>query len=65
MLTLPTFTEPVYSEANSAITGAIIRQGPHQGAQKSTSTGSWDCKTSCWKFESVNSATLAMISLLP
>ena len=25
---------------------AIIRQGPHQGAQKSTSTGSVACKTS-------------------
>src|SRR5436853_177535 len=39
MLTLPTFTLPSYSLATSSRIGAIILQGPHHSAQKSTSTG--------------------------
>src|SRR5690606_36427620 len=37
----------------SSSTGPIMRQGPHQGAQKSTSTGSSDCSTSASKVASV------------
>eukprot|EP00959_Pyramimonas_sp_CCMP1952_P402725 8439090-Pyramimonas_sp.AAC.1 len=40
---------PSYSLANSSIRGAIMRQGPHQGAQKSTSTGTEDLSTSASK----------------
>ena len=39
---LPTFTLPTYFVANSSTTGAIIRQGKHHSAQKSTSTGIFD-----------------------
>jgi hypothetical protein len=34
--------------------GAMMRQGPHHSAQKSTSTGFVDFKTSASKFSSVN-----------
>ena len=37
---------------------ATIRQGPHQGAQKSTSTGTSLCNTSCSKEASVTAAAL-------
>ena len=37
------------SEDNSSITGAIMRQGPHQLAQKSMSTGTYESMTSCLK----------------
>mmetsp|Transcript_34871 Transcript_34871/g.75476 ORF Transcript_34871/g.75476 Transcript_34871/m.75476 type:complete len:210 (-) Transcript_34871:144-773(-) len=36
---LTAFSLPLYSSASSSTSGAIIRQGPHQGAQKSTKTG--------------------------
>ncbi len=49
MLTLPIFTLPSYSAASSSSTGAIILQGPHHSAQKSTTTGVVDFKTSCGK----------------
>ena len=39
-LTLTTFSEPASSPAARATPGAMVRQGPHQGAQRSTSTGS-------------------------
>ena len=42
------------SLAISSITGAIMRQGPHHVAQKSTSTGLSDCRTSCAKFSFVS-----------
>ena len=41
--------------------GPIAIQGPHQGAQKSTTEGLSDFKTSASKLESVNTA--AMIKL--
>ena len=41
--------------AISSSTGATIRHGPHQGAQKSTSTGVSDSMTSAWKLVSVTS----------
>jgi hypothetical protein len=39
VFTLQHLILPAYTLASSSITGAIIRQGPHQGAQNSTSTG--------------------------
>lgn len=44
----------ILSERES-MTGPIIWQGPHQGAQKSTRTGLSDLMTSWSKFWSVNS----------
>src|SRR3954451_15433670 len=46
------------SEAISSSTGATTRQGPHQAAQKSTSTGLSDSSTSAWKLLSVTSGRL-------
>src|SRR5690348_9745224 len=42
-----------------------MRHGPHQGAQKSTSTGCCDCSTSASKLSSVNSTVLAPMTLTP
>jgi hypothetical protein len=53
---LATLTVRARSAANSSITGAIIRHGPHQGAQQSSKTGRDDCMTSCSKVASVTSA---------
>src|SRR5215510_13584699 len=53
ILTLPTFTLPSYSLASSSRMGAIILQGPHHSAQKSTNTGVADFKTSSAKLASV------------
>jgi len=39
-------TLPSYSVASSSMTGPKARQGPHQGAQKSTRTGREDWRTS-------------------
>jgi len=36
---LPIATRPSYSAASSSIIGAIVRQGPHHSAQKSTTSG--------------------------
>ena len=41
------------SEAISSSTGATTRQGPHHGAQKSTSTGPSASRTSASKLVSV------------
>src|SRR6185503_3084980 len=49
------------SELISSRTGATTRQGPHQGAQKSTSTGVSDSMTSAWKLLSVTSVMLPAI----
>jgi len=38
-LTLTTMTFPEYFFAMSSMVGSSMRQGPHHGAQKSTSTG--------------------------
>jgi hypothetical protein len=40
MITFPGFSEAIFSNV-----GAIILQGPHQGAQKSTITGTLDFNT--------------------
>ena len=45
-LSLAIFTLPFISVAISSSAGAIIRQGPHHSAQKSTTTGSLDLMTS-------------------
>src|SRR5215212_5409841 len=52
------------SPASSSRWGAMMRQGPHQGAQKSTSVGLSDSSTSAWKLLSVTSASCAMNRLL-
>src|SRR6478609_7277962 len=49
MLSLATFTLPWNSTASSSRLGAIILHGPHHSAQKSTTTGSADSRTSAWK----------------
>ena len=46
---------PSYSSASWSMRGAIIRQGPHQGAQKSTRTGMSLLRTSCSNVASVTS----------
>src|SRR5437763_6215460 len=61
MFILTTLTSSPRSLAISSTTGATIRQGPHHGAQKSTSTGTSDSMTSAWKLLSVTSETLPAI----
>src|ERR1700723_749774 len=51
------------SWAISSSTGPTTRQGPHHGAQKSTSTGISDSITSAWKLLSVTSLRLPAIAL--
>src|SRR6476646_10742488 len=51
-LTFATFTEPAFSRAISSSNGAIILQGPHHSAQKSTITGLSSCVTSRSKLDS-------------
>ena len=53
MLTLATVTRPSISVANSSRNGAIILQGPHHSAQKSTSTGSLAFSTTASKLLSL------------
>lgn len=51
--TFPTFKVSDFSAAISSIIGDSILQGPHQVAQKSTSTGLVEFKTSSLKFDSL------------
>src|SRR5437870_13769199 len=53
VFTLPIFTRPSYSSANSSNIGISARQGLHHWAQKSTRTGVADCSTSVEKFSCV------------
>src|SRR5580693_4022604 len=53
-LTLPTLILPACSSATSSSNGPIILHGPHQVAQKSTSTGVVDLLTSCSKLPVFN-----------
>src|SRR3977135_3726395 len=53
MLTFTTFSLPSISLEMSSSEGPIIRHGPHHSAQKSTSTGVSDFRTSCSKETSV------------
>src|ERR1019366_4349085 len=61
---LPNVTLPLYSPASSSTIGAIARQGPHQAAQKSISTGLSDFNTSESKLASVTS-TVAVLAIHP
>ena len=58
VLSLNTLIFPSNSLAISSTIGATMRQGPHQGAQKSTSTGTSLLSTSCSKEASVTAAAL-------
>src|SRR5215475_10658662 len=53
MLTFTTLSLPSMSLEMSSSEGPIMRQGPHHSAQKSTSTGVSDFRTSCSKEASV------------
>ena len=53
ILTLATVTRPSISVASSSRNGAIILQGPHHSAQKSTSTGSLAFSTTASKLVSL------------
>src|SRR3989344_8718148 len=57
---LANFSFPVYSLLVSSSTGASIRHGPHQEAQKSTITGNFDFTTSVSNDASVSSRTIFM-----
>src|ERR1022692_2220614 len=61
---LPNVTLPLYSPASSSTIGAMARQGPHQAAQKSSSTGLSDFNTSESKLASVTS-TRALLAIHP
>lgn len=50
---------PAYSFASSSMSGAIIRHGPHHGAQKSTRTGIGDLSTTSSKVASVTGVAAA------
>src|SRR5687768_7795610 len=53
MLIFPTLARPARSLAISSTIGPINRHGPHQGAQKSSKTGTSDFATSSSKLVSV------------
>ena len=59
-LSLTIFSSSPRSSAICSSTGVTSRQGPHQGAQKSTSTGVSDSSTSAWKLLSVTSGIAAI-----
>src|SRR5574344_545885 len=61
VLIFTTFIFSPSSEETSSRTGPIFRQGPHQGAQKSTTTGVFDDKTSASNDESVISNAFDII----
>src|SRR5260370_2048119 len=66
MLTLATVTFPAISAASSSRNGAIILQGPHHSAQKSTRTGSVERSTSSSKLPSLTAVGfIARSSRLP
>src|SRR5258708_21555555 len=56
---------PKYCSAIASTVGDNIRQGAHQAAQKSTSTGFPDFRTSCSKELSVTSLTLSFLFVVP
>lgn len=60
-LSLPTVTLPSNSSAISDKIGAIILQGPHHSAQKSTKTGPLALITSASNFSSLNEIILSLI----
>src|SRR4051812_26939313 len=62
MSSLANLTRPSCAAASSVRIGSTARHGPHHGAQKSTTTGFADCRTSCSKVASVSSSTTSMLS---
>src|SRR5438552_2163971 len=54
---LPTFTLPTNCSASLSMVGPSWRHGPHQGAQKSTTTGTLLFSTSLAQLALVNSTT--------
>src|SRR2546425_11523413 len=50
-----------YFSATASTVGASMRQGAHHAAQKSTSTGRSDCRTSFSKLLSLTSVTCSLI----
>src|SRR3546814_16103952 len=64
MSTFTTLALPAYSAASWSGAGAIILQGPHHCAQKSTSTGSSDWRTALSKSASVAWITVSLIGNL-
>src|SRR5262249_46673725 len=60
---LTTFSLSSYFSASDSTVGASILQGGHHAAQKSTSTGWDDFKTSLSKFVSLTSVTYSLIDL--
>src|SRR5205085_2192304 len=63
--TLPTLSLPLYSLATSSIIGAMARHGPHQVAQKSTTTGRSDFSTWLSKSASTKVITSGLAIRLP
>ena len=64
--TFSTTARPARSRATCATCGAAVRQGPHQAAQKSTSTGTLLSRTTssnCSGFTSMGSAVAASVAL--
>src|SRR5262252_3108535 len=64
MFSLTILTLPSSSLAISSSAGAICRQGPHHSAQKSTTTGVDDFKTSAAKVSSETVAVAMYLLLL-
>src|SRR5580698_3822232 len=62
ILSLAMVTLSPSSAESSSSAGAIMRQGPHHSAQKSTSTGFLASSTSAWKEAS---DTLMGMSMIP
>src|SRR5215204_489973 len=62
--TFATFTEPSYSAAIWSMTGATCLHGPHHAAQKSTSTGTSEFKTSSSKVSTVTAMGSDIVYLL-
>jgi hypothetical protein len=52
---------PANSVPSSSNEGAMARQGPHHSAQKSTSTGALDLRTSTSNVASVTGLLMGMI----
>src|SRR5438046_4489582 len=63
MSSLPNLTRWPCSCSSSRKIGSTARQGPHHGAQKSTTTGPSASSTSCAKFASVSSCIGSMLQL--
>src|ERR1700680_3515107 len=63
-LSLTILTLPLSDLEISSSAGAIMRQGPHHSAQKSTTTGPLALSTSCSKVASVVLSTMKNLTFL-